>query len=90
MNTNHRKAFFTQATKATLILFVSTVLILWAWNNSMTTIFGLPVIHFKEAISLIILGLGLSFVLRAGKHQLTHNRGYSNKEHNSNENHHEY
>lgn len=71
MNTPQQKRFFMQATKITLALFVSTVLILWAWNTTVVTLFGLPAMRFKEAVGLLILAMGVSWVLRGGQHRLS-------------------
>lgn len=58
--------FIRQALRITILLFVSTVLVLWAWNNAMTAIFGLPVIHFKEASGIVILAIGVSILFKPG------------------------
>jgi hypothetical protein len=56
-------------------VFVSAVLTLWAWNSAMTTIFGLPVIHFKEALGIIILAYGISIVFKPGRNHVNHLTG---------------
>ena len=68
MNKHPQKQIAMQLAKGTLILFVSTTLLLWAWNNAITTIFSLPAIHFKEAMGLLILVFGIRFIFRGGQH----------------------
>ncbi|MFQ5469713.1 MAG: hypothetical protein ACE5EH_05325 [Gammaproteobacteria bacterium] len=58
------------ASKAALILFVGATLVLWSWNNTLPALFGLPSIHFKESIGLILLALSISFIFRQGRHPI--------------------
>jgi len=62
MKTLHNMRVLLYAIKIALSLFVTAALILWAWNNSLMIILGLPTIHIKESIGLIILALGISFI----------------------------
>lgn len=66
MNKLIDKQFIQHILKIITLLIVSTVLVLWAWNNAMTTIFGLPAIQFKEATGIIILAVGISFLFKPG------------------------
>ena len=72
MKTLHNKRVLLYAIKIALSLFVTAALILWAWNNSLTIIFGLPTFHIKESIGLIILALGISFIFRSRRFNFTH------------------
>jgi len=71
MKTFHNKRILLRVSKMALIVFVGAVLVLWAWNNTLTTLFGLPTIHVKESIGLIILALGISFIFRSSRHQIS-------------------
>ena len=70
MNTEHQKRLLMKTGKITLVLFATSIMVLWAWNTTMTTIFGLPAIQFKEAVGLMILAGAVSFMFRGGKHRL--------------------
>lgn len=69
------KVFLRYILKSAGLLFLSIVLTIWAWNNALTTIFGLPVIHFKEATGIIILAFGVSLLIKPGKYQCKHDSG---------------
>lgn len=66
------RRLFKFAFQAVLFLFVGATLILWSWNATLPSIFGLPVIEFKESLALIILIVTISFVSRLGRHTLCH------------------
>ena len=61
--------------KASLMLFVGATLVLWSWNNTLPAIFGLPTIHFKESIGLVVLALSVSFIFRQSQHWIRPKQG---------------
>lgn len=61
--------------KTVLMLIVGATLILWSWNNTLPTIFGLPAIHFKESIGLVVLALSVSFIFRQGRRSFRPRQG---------------
>ena len=61
--------------KTVSFLFLSTVLVIWAWNNAVTTLFGLPAIHFKEALGILILAFGVSMLFKPGGPQSKYFQG---------------
>lgn len=75
MNKLTNKQTLIHTSKAILMLFIGATLVLWSWNNTLPVIFGLPSIHFKESIGLIVLALSISFIFRQGRHSLRHNEG---------------
>ena len=48
-------------------LFISCVLLIWAWNNVMPELFSMPAIQFKQALGLMILMCLLSMFLSFGR-----------------------
>jgi len=77
MKTFHKQRILLRASKMALMIFIGVVLVLWAWNNALTTIFGLPTIQFRESIGLIILALGISFIFRPRRNHNNHLGGES-------------
>lgn len=63
------------AVKALVMLFIGTTLVLWSWNNTLPAILGLPAIHFKEALGLVVLVLSISFIFRQGCSAARHHHG---------------
>jgi hypothetical protein len=74
MNVHSKRLLFHTLTLILMVL-VAASLILWAWNTSLTTIFGLPSIHFKESISLATLALTFSMLIRPTKRRFIRFRG---------------
>ena len=75
MNKILNREILIYTSKIILMLFVGASLVLWSWNNTLTVIFELPSIRFKESFGLIILALSISFIFRQGRHSLRHNEG---------------
>ena len=75
MNKITDRRFLVNILKTVLFLFLTVVLMIWAWNNAITTIFGLPVIHFKEALGILILAFGVSILFKSGNSQAKYFQG---------------
>lgn len=75
MNRITDRRFLMNILKTVLFLFLTVVLMIWAWNNAVTTIFGLPVIHFKEALGILILAFGVSMLFKPGSPQTKYLEG---------------
>ncbi len=56
-----RRAFI-----AILVLLASILVISWGWNSAIPDLFGLPPMHFKQAMGLTVLLVVLSFILQLG------------------------
>lgn len=56
-----RRAFI-----SVLVLLASILVISWGWNSAIPDLFGLPPMHFKQALGLTVLLVVLSFILHLG------------------------
>jgi hypothetical protein len=72
MNELRNRRILFHTTTLILIALGAAGLVLWSWNASMTTIFGLPSIHIKESIGLVTLVLIFSLIVKPGKGRFNH------------------
>jgi len=49
-----------------VMLLASVLVISWGWNSAIPDLFGLPPLHFKQAMGLTVLLVVMSFTLRMG------------------------
>jgi hypothetical protein len=49
-----------------VMLLVSVLVISWGWNSAIPDLFGLPPLHFKQAMGLTVLLVVVSSTLRMG------------------------
>jgi len=56
-----RRVFSTMLMLLALMLVIS-----WSWNSAIPDLFGLPTLHFKQAMGLTVLLVVLSFILQLG------------------------
>jgi hypothetical protein len=47
-------------------LLAAIILILWGWNSAIPDLFGLPSMHFKQAMGLTVFAVVLPFILHLG------------------------
>ncbi len=50
-----------------ILAFLASILVIsWGWNSAIPDLFGLPPMHFKQAMGLTVLLVVLSFILHLG------------------------